>query len=136
MMSDTRFEWIDFYSAFATKLLPYRENRPELIRKIKAIYEKLGMKLPKLEEDGNPVDIDPFTVYALFNKGISNANRTAIIGGFASEFDINASIPNNFDGIPLVNNLSATFYRFADGRDDHDIDHLYESLDAELYGLD
>ncbi len=131
-MSDTRFEWIDFYSAFAMKLLPYRENRPELIRKVKAVYEKLGMKLPKLEEDGNPVDIDPFTVYALFNKGISNANRIAIIRGFASEFDMNASIPNNFDGIPLVNNLSATFYRFADGRDDHDIDHLWDVFEQAL----
>ena len=132
MMSDTRFEWIDFYSAFATKLLPYKENRPELIRKVKTVYEKLGMKLPKLEEDGNPVDIDPFTVYALFNKGISNANRISIIREFATEFDINASIPNTFDGIPVVNNLSATFYRFADGRDDHDIDHLWDVFEQAL----
>ena len=131
-MSDTRFEWIDFYTAFATKLLPYRENRPELIRKVKAVYEKLGMKLPKLEENGNPVDIDPFTVYALFNKGISNANRIPIIREFATEFDINASIPNTFDGIPVVNNLSATFYRFADGRDDHDIDHLWDVFEQAL----
>ena len=109
-MSDTRFEWIDFYTAFATKLLPYRENRPELIRKVKAVYEKLGMKLPKLEEDGNPVDIDPFTVYALFNKGISNTNRVAIIRGFAAEFGVEAQIPAAFDGIPVVNNLKATFY--------------------------
>ena len=69
-MSDTHFEWIGFYSEFATKLLPYKGNRPELIRIVKAVYDKLGMRLPKLEEDGNPVDIDPFTVYALFNKGI------------------------------------------------------------------
>ncbi len=132
MMSDTRFEWIDFYSAFATKLLPYKENRPELIRKVKTVYEKLGMKLPKLEEDGNPVDIDPFTVYALFNKGISNANRNAIIKGVAAEFGVNAPIPATFEGIPLVNNLKATFYYFASERDDHDIDHLWDVFEQAL----
>ena len=131
-MSDTRFEWIDFYSAFATKLLPYKENRPELIRKVKTVYEKLGMKLPKLEEDGNPVDIDPFTVYALFNKGISNANRNAIIKGVAAEFGVNAPIPATFEGIPLVNNLKATFYYFASERDDHDIDHLWDVFEQAL----
>lgn len=132
MMSDTRFEWIDFYSAFATKLLPYRENRPELIRKVKAVYEKLGMKLPKLEEDGNPVDIDPFTVYALFNKGISNANRIAIIKGFAAEFGVESPNPATFDGIPVVNNLKATFYYFIGDRDEHDIDHLWDVFEQAL----
>lgn len=131
-MSDTRFEWIDFYSAFATKLLPYRENRPELIRKVKAVYEKLSMKLPKLEEDGNPVDIDPFTVYALFNKGISNANRIAIIKGIAAEFGVETPIPATFDGIPVVNNLKATFYYFASDREDHDIDHLWDVFEQAL----
>ena len=131
-MSDTRFEWIDFYSAFATKLLPYKENRSELIHKVKAVYEKLGMKLPKLEEDGNPVDIDPFTVYALFNKGISNANRIAIIKGFAAEFGVESPIPATFDGIPVVNNLKATFYYFASDREDHDIDHLWNVFEQAL----
>ena len=131
-MSDTRFEWIDFYSVFANKLLPYRENRPELIRKVKTVYEKLGMKLPKLEEDGIPVDIDPFTVYALFNKGISNANRIALIKGFAAEFGVESSIPATFDGIPVVNNLKATFYYFASDRDDHDIDHLWDVFEQAL----
>ena len=36
------------------------------------------------------------------------------------------------NGIPLVNNLSATFYRFADGRDEHDIDHLWDVLEQAL----
>ena len=32
------------------------------------------MRLPKLEADNNPVDIDSFTIFCLFNKGITNAN--------------------------------------------------------------
>ena len=131
-MSDVRFEWIDFYSEFASKLLAYKADRPELIRKIKAIYDKLGMKLPKLEEDGNPVDIDPFTVFALFNKGISNANRIAVIKGIAVEFGVAAPIPTAFDGVPVVNNLKATFYHFIEERGEHDIDHLWDVFEQAL----
>ena len=50
-----------------------------------------------------------FLIYALFNKGISNANRIAIIKGVAAEFGVNAPIPATFEGIPLVNNLKRLF---------------------------
>ena len=80
-MADNKYQWIDFYMELATKLLAYREDRPTLIKKIKQVYINIGMKLPKLESDNNPTDMDPFTVYGLFNKGISSANRILIIKG-------------------------------------------------------
>lgn len=77
------YGWIDFYTELADKLLPYKDSRPELIRKVRQVYANVGIKLPKLENDNNPKDIDPFTVFGLFNKGISNANRIAIIKGIS-----------------------------------------------------
>lgn len=74
------------------------------------------MKVPKLESGDEIIDIDPFTIFGLFNKGITNANRAAIIKSIASEFGIEAKIPNNFNGIPVLNNLKATFYGFKDDR--------------------
>ena len=116
---------IDFYTELADKLLPYKDSRPELIRKVRQVYANVGIKLPKLENDNNPKDIDPFTVFGLFNKGISNANRIAIIKGIASEFGVTAAIPDAFDGIPVLNNLKATFYWFQEDRAEHDIDNLW-----------
>ena len=71
--------WVDFYADFADKRLPYATDRQTLIEKVKAVYSAIGMRLPKLEKDNNIVDIDPFTIYGLFNKGITNANRIKIL---------------------------------------------------------
>lgn len=98
-----QFKWIEFYREFATKLLAYRDNRAELIRKVLKVYSDVGMRLPKLEKNGTPTDIDPFTIYGLFNKGITDENRRMLIGGFINEFVVVASVPDDFSGIPVVN---------------------------------
>ena len=100
-----QFEWTSFYSEFATKLLEFKDNRAELIADIQSAYSAINMKLPKLESEDSIIDIDPFTVFGLFNKGITNANRIAILESFATVFNIKSKIPDNFDGIPVLNNL-------------------------------
>lgn len=127
-----QFEWIDFYSEFATKLLPFKNNRKALIEKINAVYLAIDMKVPKLESGDDVIDIDPFTIFGLFNKGITNTNRIAIIGSIAREFDISAKVPANFDGIPVLNNLKATFYGFKDDRKADDIDNIWNVFEAAL----
>lgn len=119
------FAWMDFYSELATALLKFADDRKTLIEKVKAIYVNAGMKLPTLERDNNIVDIDPFTVFGLFNKGITNDNRIAILNQIKKLFNISASVPTDFDGIPVLNNMSATFYYFSDGRGEKDIDNLW-----------
>ena len=119
------FAWMDFYSELATALLEFANNRKPLIEKVKAIYANAGMKLPTLERDNNIVDIDPFTVFGLFNKGITNDNRIAILNQIKKLFNISAAVPTDFDGIPVLNNMSATFYYFSDGRGEKDIDNLW-----------
>lgn len=119
------FAWMDFYSELATALLEFANDRKPLIEKVKAIYTNAGMKLPTLERDNNIVDIDPFTVFGLFNKGITNDNRIAILNQIKKLFNISASVPTDFDGIPVLNNMSATFYYFSDGRGEKDIDNLW-----------
>ena len=39
------------------------------------------MKLPTLDSYPVPHDIDPFTIFGLFNKGITDANRISILNG-------------------------------------------------------
>lgn len=126
------FEWIDFYTEFATKLLEFKDNREKLIHKIYSIYDNIGISVPKLEKDNEITDIDPFTVFGLFNKGITNNNRILILNGIASEFQISANIPVNFDGVPVLNNLKATFHSFIDERNDSDIDNIWELFEAAI----
>ena len=131
-MENKRFNWIDFYMELATKLVPYADDRSALIPKIKSIYENAGLNLPKLEKGGNVYDTDPFTVFGLFNKGITTENRLKIIKGFAEEFGVEASIPTNFDGIPVLNNQKATFYGFEGDRGENDLTNLWDVFTSAI----
>ena len=122
--------WIRFYMEFADKLRFV--ERKELIKRIKKVYVSIDMRLPTLERGGDVMDIDPFTIFGLFNKGLTNTNRINVITGLAKEFGVSADIPQNFDGIPLVDNRSATFYHFLGDRGEHDIDNLWDFFCAAL----
>lgn len=133
-MAEKHSTWISFYEKLAEALLPYKDDRQKLVEKLKSLYEGIGMKFPKLDSTPMPVDIDPYTVYGLFNKGISEANRKKIIAAMAETFGIEADAPRDFDGIPVLNNLNATFYAFVGDsrRGEHDIDNLWKVFEAEL----
>ena len=120
-------EWIKFYEEFADALLEFRNNREDLVGVIEKVFTKAGLKLPKLEAKNPPTDIDPFTVIGLFNKGITDKNRKLIMQAFADEFEMTSPVPDSFDGVPVLNNLNATFYRFSDDetRGSKDIENLW-----------
>ena len=69
------YPWIDFYMEFADALLMYKQDRRRLVHKLQNVFEEIGIPMPKLENQGIPNDIDPFTVFGLANKGISDTNR-------------------------------------------------------------
>lgn len=128
-----QFDWVDFYKEFANTLLQYKNNRGILVEKVEKIYELTGIDIPTLERNKQIVDIDPFTIFGLFNKSSMTVdNRIKIISTVASLFDIKAPIPTSFDGIPLLNNQNATYYYFIDERDEDDIDTLWGLYESAL----
>ena len=131
-MNEDTFNWSNFYEEFATTLLKYKNDRENLLSKIKSVYKEIGMKLPKMENNGEIFDIDPFTVFGLFNKGINDGNRKRILGGISSQFNLKNEIPYSFDGIPLVNNLSAAFFYFSEERGKNDINNLWEVFESAI----
>ena len=132
MRTSNQFDWVDFYKEFAGILLSYKNNRPALIAKVRQIYEITGLNLPTLEKDNQIVDIDPFTVFGLFNKKLTDANRLSILQAIAELFHVKTAVPTAFDSIPVLNPQNATFYYFAGERGDGDIDALWELFDAAL----
>ncbi|TCS78904.1 5-methylcytosine-specific restriction protein B [Muricomes intestini] len=130
---DKRFQWTEFYMELASALLSYKNNRSDLIAKLKTIFADAGMNFP-FKERGKEVyeDICPFTVFGSFNKGITNANRIALLEQFAKQFSIKAAVPTEFDGIPVVMNLSAWFFAYKENRGEHDIDNLWDLLEKAI----
>lgn len=131
-MADTNYEgWTRYYSEFADILKSYKNCQAELIAKVKQAFDTQGVHLPKLDS-GVLTEMDPFTVFGLFNKGIANETRRKILTGFKEEFGVTAPVPEAFDGVPVVNNLSATFYLFVPDRGENDISNLWEAFEAAL----
>ncbi len=132
-MPNGELTWIDFYMEFADKLRGYKHKRPELIERLKTVFSNLNTRFPKVEADDSVVDLDPFSVFAFFNKGIMDTNRKRIISEVKREFDVEASVPEGFLGVPVVNNQSATFFYFLrNGRGERDIDNLWDVFEAAL----
>ena len=129
----TNFIWVDFYMELASALLEYKNNRSELIEMLKTIFADAGMNFP-FKEKGKEMyeDICPFTIFGSFNKGITNANRIALLEQFAKQFSITATVPTEFDGIPVVMNLSAWFFAYKENRGEHDIDNLWDLLEKAI----
>lgn len=132
-MNTNKYDWVDFYKEFAKKLIDYKSNRQKLISKIKEIYQKTGINFPTLEKENKIIDIDPFTVFGLFNKSsMKKENRIKIISAIAELFNMSSSIPTDFESIPVLNNQNATFYCFVGEREDRDIDELWSFFESAL----
>ena len=106
-MMNIKFPWISFYEELAIKLLEYKDKRKRLIVFLQQLCTENDIKFPFVENDNSIVeDIDPFTVFGIFNKGITNENRIKICRVFKNAFNIQADIRANFDGIPDLNNMN------------------------------
>lgn len=125
--------WVSYYKELADKLTDYQNKRYELIEIVKEVYKKTGIKFPTLASDNVLMDIDPFTIFALFNKNsMRETNKVKILTELASELNIKSKIPSVFDSIPTVNNLNATYYNFKDYGKDNDIETLWTLFTAAL----
>ena len=76
MENTIQYDWVPFYREFAEKLLTYKSKRKELCELVHKIYLMAGLKEPKLEAYGFELnDIDPFSVFGLFNKSSMTENN-------------------------------------------------------------
>lgn len=133
MSNTNQFDWVAFYKELASKLLQFKNGRAELVAKVIKIYEVTGINMPTLEKGNHLVDIDPFTVFGLFNKSsMKESNRIKILSAVAELFSVSAPVPTSFDSIPVLNNQNATFYYFIGDREDRDIDDLWELFSVAL----
>ncbi|MGE6329308.1 AAA family ATPase [Psychrobacter pacificensis] len=129
---NSSFSWTRFYEEFADKLLAFRYRRDELIAGIHKISEKvdaMSVLNDQYEEGivGGPLkDICPFTVFAIFNRGLTDENRKIIAKELADLIGVSEPVPRSFDGIPLVNNQSTWFFGYDYKRQSDDIDNLWE----------
>lgn len=121
------FTWIPYYKEFAQRLTQFQKDRKQLLN---LIYDNRDELLAKyLHDQGGEgdllEDIDPFTVFGLFNRGIKHENRINSAKLFKNILDIKADIPKDFEGIPVLNNQKSHFFGFRSHRGKNDIQNLW-----------
>lgn len=131
MTMDSQYSWPRFFMELADKLLAFKDDRQALITTLQHVYVELGMDLPTLDSGGIPTDIDPFTVFGLFNRGLTDNKRRAVALGIGGALGVQAPLHDDFVGIPTLLNFNATFYDQA-RRDDGDIERLWDLFAVAL----
>lgn len=114
----TQFQWIPFYEALADKLLEYKDDRQSLMDIMKSLYkEERLLNYLNFERqdwwDANNNEIDPFSIFGSFNRGLTKGNRIHLASRYAEKFAIKEAVPESFEGVPILNNMNS-FYANKD----------------------
>ncbi len=133
-MNTDKITWVEYYIEFATKLLTYKNERQSLLEKLRYVYQIINVKLPECVCSG--MNLDPFTVFSLFNHGITDHNRRLILEGLACEFEITAKVPTDFSGIPALEKEDSGFFHTFEARQADEIDSLWELFECAIQYAD
>lgn len=115
---EERFSWIPFYSELAKALLAYKDDRKPLVdfvySELSQVGERSLVDYIHMEDGSKVKDIDPFSVFAIFNRSLKLENRIGFLQKFKERFGLQSAVPRDFDGIPTVNSQRAFFFNWAD----------------------
>jgi 5-methylcytosine-specific restriction protein B len=133
----TTFSWIPIYKELAQALLPMRSKQKELIAFLEELRAKGLVITPMQDRDSKGVkfilrEIDPFTFIGVFNRGITKANRLEILAAIKKRFALKSSLPDDFSGVPVLNNLNSWYFAYAADRGPSDVDRLWELFEVAL----
>ena len=132
-----KYTWIPFYIEFGQKLIKYRNDRKPLINWIYENIDGTLIKHFKDAPDGRRVsDTDPFTVMAIINRGITYNKKFELCKQFKSFLSISAPVPQDFSGVPEMNNMQSNFMAFEDDREDGDIERLWNLFECAVLDKD
>jgi len=138
------FDWVPLYKEIGLKLLGFENRQSELIQLLRELREK-GLRVISLldkTEDGQVelTEIDPFTFFASFNRGLTEDSRRLSLGEVKSRWGLTAPLPTDFEGIPVVNNQQSWFFPYSKKRGKNDIPRLWtlakESIEKDATTFD
>jgi len=98
---EKQFTWIPLYKELSKALLKYKDDRLPLVE---WIYDELGkitrddgkslVNYLSPKDDSKIYDIDPFSVFGIFNRSLSEGNRMVLLGKFREHFSLISAVPD------------------------------------------
>jgi len=132
-----QFTWVAAYKEIAERLRTYRTKQQELLGLISTLKSG-GVQVISTEDQDDsgktiPLDeIDPFTFFGNFNRGIKTSTRIEIIRFIVENWKLTCSVPTDFTGVPVVNNQQSWFIRYKANRGSGDVPLLWDLFEQAL----
>lgn len=125
------FSWVTFYKELAEKLLGFENKQVDLISIIRTFDQEGLSALSLIDKNKNNQNVplkemDPFTFFANFNRGIKTQSRINVLNKLKELWNLKSPVPNDFSGVPVVNNMSAWFFAWEKDRNASDIPILWK----------
>lgn len=132
-----KFTWIPLYHELAKELVNWKDRQGELIAFLEELRSKQYIITSMTDKDDDGArfllsGIDPFTFFGVFNRGIRKEHRIAILGEMKRHFNLQSPVPDDFAGIPILNNQSSWFFTYSIKRKADDIDRLWRVFQLAL----
>jgi 5-methylcytosine-specific restriction protein B len=126
-----QFSWVPIYYELAQKLINWQERQGDLISFLEQLRSQ-DLKITPLTDKDEKGDrfllkeIDPFTFFGVFNRGIRQEQRLAILNEVKKKFDLQSPLPDDFNGIPVLNNQNSWFISYLPDRRPEDVSRLWK----------
>jgi hypothetical protein len=133
------FSWKPIYREISERVRSFSSRSPELAALVIEMRRE-GLKvIPTRDLDVGDVeieieDIDPFSFFACFNRNATHANRQQILSWLKNHWGLESAIPEDFNGLPLVNPQRSWYMLYKKNRRPEHIPLLWRFYET-LFGL-
>jgi 5-methylcytosine-specific restriction protein B len=132
-----QFTWIPIYEELAKTLTGWENRQEELISFLEELRSQGFVITPLYDKDSDGArfllkEIDPFTFLGVFNRRIGYDQRIAILSQIKQQFGLQGDLPEDFNGVPVLNNLRSWFFPNQTSRDANDIGRLWRVFQLAL----
>lgn len=132
-----QFTWIPIYQELAHKLAGWENRQPELISFLEELRTQGYVITPLHDKDGDGArfllkEIDPFTFFGVFNRRIGYDQRTLILSQMKQFFELQSELPEDFNGVPVLNNMKSWFFPNQIARGISDVGRLWRVFKLAL----
>lgn len=133
----SQFTWIPLYSEIAGRVLQYDKRQNELLALLQEINARGVPVIPMNDTAVGDIkialdEIDPFTFFATFNRGITTGGRLTILEILKERWNLKSPLPDDFLGVPVANNMKSWFFHWQKNRTAEEIPNLWR-LASEVY---
>ncbi|RPI93295.1 MAG: hypothetical protein EHM40_10250, partial [Chloroflexi bacterium] len=132
-----QFTWVPIYQELAGELANWENRQEQLISFLEELRAQGYVITPLQDKDAEGArlllrEIDPFTFFGVFNRRIGYDQRLAILSQIKGHFGLQSDLPEDFNGVPVLNNMRSWFFPNQTSREADDIGRLWRVFQVAL----